>query len=261
MLSSSPPAQLVSLQRWFAKTLTEVEPPKDAASYIAPSSKLTSEQRLHIYHQQYWWRLLGILHENFPALTRLFGYSDFNISIATPFLAAFPSRHWSLTKLGDRMTKWIETSYQAPDKPLILSMAELDWAYQEVFFAPAPVSSSLDITTKLRLQPHVKIFQLPFDLFAYRTALLKQPVEFWTDSDFPPLPKEKIYFFVLYRTIHNLVYYHELSRGEGTLLHLIQSGLSIEEACDHLENESEEAATSIGSWVQNWVREKWLIKD
>ena len=44
-----------------------------AASFIAPNSRLTSFERLEIYNRQYWYRVLGALAEDFPALRSVIG--------------------------------------------------------------------------------------------------------------------------------------------------------------------------------------------
>ena len=44
-----------------------------AARYIKPNDRLTSFERLEIYNRQYWYRLLGALAEDFPALRAVVG--------------------------------------------------------------------------------------------------------------------------------------------------------------------------------------------
>ena len=44
-----------------------------AASFIAPNSRLTPFERLEIYNRQYWFRVLGALAEDFPALRAVVG--------------------------------------------------------------------------------------------------------------------------------------------------------------------------------------------
>lgn len=274
------PPYLFSTQKWFASIITRpidsesqmipISPSgrpmsEEAKEFISPSLKLSSDQRMQIYNQQYWWRLLSILHQNFPILTRLFGYTDFNLSIGIPFLTKYPSRHWSLSQLGDQLSKWITEYYTAEDKELIFSIAEVDWAYQTIFFAPTALylPPSLDLLSKkLDLQAHIKLFNLPFDIFSLRTALLKEGVEFWMESDFPVLIREKKYFFVLYHTQNNLISYKEVEEGQWTILQLISKGLTIEQACDELEEKGgkpcDEAEASLGLWIQEWMDQKWL---
>lgn len=274
------PSEILSIQRWFASIIarpiddeSQMAPTSpsgrlmsdEAKEFIAPNSKLSSAQRIQIYNQQYWWRMLSILHHNFPTLVRLFGYEDFNRTIGMPFLTKYPSTDWSIAKLGDKLSLWIEEEYGAQDKSLVLFSAKVDWAYQELFLAPNPKSqeATLDLLSKkTSLQNHLKLFALPFDLLSFRTELLKQPVEFWAESEFPKLPKDRKYFFILYRNRKNWISYKQVKEGEWTLLHLIEEGHTIEEGCEYLEKIGgsiyEEALSSLQEWIQQWVSEKWL---
>lgn len=239
---------------------------EEAEDFILPAIKLTSAQRIQIYSQQYWWRLLSILHKNFPALTRLFGYADFNQTIGMPFLATYPSRHWSLAQLGHQLSDWIDQYYQAKDKALVMATAEVDWAYQSIFFAPPPsfLPPSMDLLSKkLALQSHLKLFCFPFDIFSLRAALLKEEVEFWLESDFPVMSKERTYFFILFRTWQNQILYKEVEEAQWVFLDLISKGSSINEICDNMEKREkkvrEDAETSLDRWIQEWINERWLM--
>lgn len=276
------PPELLGIQKWFASIITRpidqnsqmisLSPSgcpmeQEAPLFISPGRKLSSAARIQIYNQQYWWRLLTILHRNFPTLTRLFGYTDFNLSIAMPFLTRYPSRHWSLAKLGDQLTAWLKEYYLNGDKELILAVAEVDWAYQALFFAPPPtylLPSTVLLSEKLCFQSHVKLFRFPFDIFSLREALLKKTVEFWMEApDFPPLCQNKTHFHLLYRMPNTHSVYREIGEGQWTLLNSIEKGLTIEEACEALERQGgaayEEAAASLDLWVQEWMRQGWLI--
>ncbi len=284
VFDSKVPPTLLASQSWFAQVITRpidgdsrmlsISPSgrpmsEEAADYITPNERLGSAERIQIYNQQYWWRLLSTLQENFPTLTRLFGYTDFNRSLATPFLLAHPSHHFSLARLGDKLSDWIDECYIAPDKALALSSAQIDWAYQALFVAPSPlpISPSLDLLSKkMRLQPHLRLFTLPFNLFSFRAEFLKKDVDHWTEAmSFPPLREEGPYFFLLYRTSQNLIQYREIEQGQWTLLHLIAGGASLDEACNELEAQggsgAKEAQGSLHLWIQEWIREMWLIPE
>ena len=49
-----------------------------AAEFVAPNDRLTAFERLEIYNRQYWFRLLGALGEDFPALRRVLGSRRFD---------------------------------------------------------------------------------------------------------------------------------------------------------------------------------------
>src|ERR1700739_2193651 len=66
-----------------------------AASFIAPNSKLSPFDRLEIYNRQYWFRVLGALAEDFPALRSVVGARAFE-AISVAYLTAHPSRSFTL---------------------------------------------------------------------------------------------------------------------------------------------------------------------
>lgn len=260
------PSELLSVQLWLARHITQPLSDSRAAhepeEVIAVHSRLSAQRRLRIYQEQYWWRLLAVLHRNFPTLTRLFGYKDFDAAIGVPFLLAHPPTHWSIIEMGKELPLWIKT--QCAD-PLVILSAQMDWAYQELFFAPPaqPLTSPLKIlSSKVQLQRHVRLFEMPYDLFSFRITLLKQSVAFWCASDFPPLKGGQESFFILFRTAQNRTLYKEIEEGQWRLLSALDQGLTLEEACDELESSRGhlygQAARSLDQWIKQWLQERWL---
>lgn len=246
----------------------------EACDYIVPSPTLRPSERIQIYNQQYWWRLLNALQESFPLVTRLFGYHDFNRTIAIPYLVKYPPNHWSLNLLGSRLLQWAEEEYLNSDRQLILDAIRVDWAFGDSFCAPErppitmetlPVKgdpSSL-LECRVTLQPHIHLFHLCYDLFDFRTQFLKQEPEYWIEHDFPPLNKEKSFYFVLFRNAKGDISRKEISKAEYELLNRFSKGTTIVEACDWLETQekamNEEAQENMHLWFQQWIVHRWLI--
>lgn len=240
------PESLFDLQVWFAKLITAPIEKSDAAHIplfapdligeirkrIAPGPELTSEERLGIYQQQYWWRLLNISQEIFPSLVRLFDYEDFNRLIAEPYLLKHPPHDWFLSNLGADLPSWIERHYQASDALLVLHLSRLDLAYENLLFIdPLPFIGEDQLSEcgnrKLYLQPFVLLFEFDVDLFTFRKQLLEHPPSYWQTHDFPPLSKNgKKRYFALYRsTEKNLS--EEISLQFYILLTQFQKGASL----------------------------------
>jgi hypothetical protein len=278
------PQKLSEIQKWFASIImmpidqcsrmnlvapNGVRMDEEALKYISPGLYLPAEKRIELYNQQYWWRLLSILHEAFPLVVRLFGYEAFNQCIAMPYLVKYPSRHWSLDCLGKRLPQWIQEDYHTEDATLVYHSAIIDWAYQECFFADAQPPFALqgddvsqELLRPLQLQPYLQLIQIPFHLLSFRDAFLKEEPEHWLKHDFPPLEKGKNYSFLIYRNLHYNIEWKELSEGEWFFLGLIQKGASLQQACDELEEQGgaiyEEAAENLALWIRDWTTTGWL---
>jgi Putative DNA-binding domain len=280
------PCTLKSTQEWFASVITNRLGKNDviqtytasggliaeeAARYIVPNHSLRPDQRIQIYNQQYWWRLLNTLHSNFPLVTRLFGSLAFNEEIGIPYLLKYPPNHWSLTLLGERLPKWITEYYHEPDRSLLYNAASLDWAFMASFIAaqlpPLDLAhlqgdpeSLLSFT--FYLQPHIHLFKWEYDLLIFREYFLKQGVDYWVEHRFPDLPKGRTYRFVLYRNANNNIAWREISQGEFLLLERFKTGTTISTTCEFIETQEaslyEEVEANLQKWLQEWTQAGWL---
>jgi len=245
----------------------------EASEHIVPSHSLKPHQRIQIYAQQYWWRMLDTLQEDFPFVTRLFGYQRFNRLVAIPYLVKYSSRNWSMNLIGDRLSQWIEEEYCGNDKELVLKAVKLDWAFSQSFLAEElpplmqehlPSEESLEeiFEQKLYLQPHINLFEMECDLFQFRVELLKHLPDYWLNHAMPTLESSHKRFFVLYRNKRNDLSWKEISRGEYHLLHFFQSGSSIDKVCEWLETQEadlyQNAMENLSSWFQEWTSRGWL---
>jgi hypothetical protein len=283
---TKPPEELRITQEWFASVITQKLNDKDkinslsprggliaeeACQYIAPSAKMRPHQRIQIYNQQYWWRLLNTMQTNFPFLTRLFGYQAFNKEIAIPYLLHYPPSSWMLSFIGQKLPLWLKNNYKKSDLPLIQNAARLDCAFTASFIAPQhPLLdlSSLSqgegpeafLTCHFYLQPHVQLFKFDSNLFAFREEFLAKDVDYWMKHRFPKLPKVKgvTCHYALYRTLNHKIAYREISQGEYFLLDLFKGGITIEKACEVVEEQEtslyEYVATHLQQWLIDWTR-------
>lgn len=244
----------------------------EAAQHIAASPTMQPAERIQIYNQQYWWRLLNTLHESFPFLICLLGYYHFNRKIAMPYLVKYPPRHWALMLLGDRLAQWIEEEYQGNDKSMLVNAAAIDYAFSASFIAADMPSLNIEqlshpdqvekiFDKKLYVQPHLHLFEMNQDYFHYREEILKQKPEYWQTHPLPQI-KSGQYFYALYRNARNEISWKEISFGEYHLLRLFQKGASVEEACEWLEEHEDEmgpdASQNLQQWFQEWTHRGWL---
>jgi hypothetical protein len=283
------PQELTELQKWFASIITQeihydnllpstspsgnaIE--EEALNYIKPNTQLEAHQRIEVYHQQYWWRLLETLHTTYPFLLRLFGYTDFNRKIGIPYFFHNPSQSWSIEWVGKDLCPWLNRTYQEKDAPLIQKAAAIDWAFHAGFYAPElpffelkdldPVSL---LNTPFQVQPHISLFSFDSQLFKFRDAFLKKDGDFWLNEAFPSLEKEQErYNFIVFRDSDLSMVWRSLSQAEWVLLSSLQSGSCITDACSVIEEDYPDeipyAMKMIQKWFKEWTVRKWIsLKD
>lgn len=282
-----PPRSLAKKQIWFAGLITQplteengiqsytatkqtIE--QEAKKEIKPSPTMQPWERIEIYNQQYWWRILDMMQQLYPLVVRLFGYHDFNKTIAVPYLQKYPSFHWSIDSIGRRLPKWIREDYTGDDKELVKDAVDLDYAFQESSLSgEKPVIDvshfqeeelSQLVHRRIYLQPCIHLFALEYNLFQFRDEIIQNEPEYWIDHDFPELPKEKRYYGIVYRAKNYNVIWDSLSSAEFHVLWKFQEGCTIENACEWLERQdagmSDEAAAHIHFWFQEWTMRGWL---
>jgi hypothetical protein len=78
-----------------------------AATYVKPNAMLSSFERLEIYNRQYWFRVIGAVSEDFPALAAVLGAKRFD-ALVLAYLKENPSTSFSLRNLGANLPLWLE---------------------------------------------------------------------------------------------------------------------------------------------------------
>ncbi|HVR12109.1 MAG TPA: DNA-binding domain-containing protein, partial [Thermoanaerobaculia bacterium] len=81
---------------------------------VRRSSRLTAEQRLGIYANAYYARLLECLRDGFPVLTQVLGAEAFD-SFAFDYLQRYPSRSYTLNRLAESFPRFLDET--RPDRP------------------------------------------------------------------------------------------------------------------------------------------------
>ncbi|MEO8269710.1 MAG: DNA-binding domain-containing protein [Aureliella sp.] len=117
---------------------------------ILPSKLLSSQQRMGIYANAYYARLLECLRDEFPALVSLLGEETFN-AFGMDYLQSHPSQSYTLADLGQYFPAYLREnqtlaldedagaeSSTAPDDnsycfDLMIDLALLERTYSEVF--------------------------------------------------------------------------------------------------------------------------------
>ncbi|RYD34905.1 MAG: DUF2063 domain-containing protein [Verrucomicrobiaceae bacterium] len=135
-----------------------------ARELMKSGENLSSEERLELYHRQYWFRVLDSVAEDFPVLRKMAGEREF-WDLMEAYMRACPSGSFTLRHLGRKMPEFV-AGWDRLDgirRRWFSAIARIEYAYMEIFEAAdwEPVAPEQLATAVLGLQPHVILLELP----------------------------------------------------------------------------------------------------
>lgn len=250
-----------------------------AASFIAPNSRLAAFERLEIYNRQYWFRVLGALAEDFPALRAVMGGQQFH-ALSVAYLAAHPSRSFSLRNLGSKLVDWLgaHPEFTGRRHALALDVARIEWAFVEAFDSAerTPLAlagiAALDGASRLTLQPHLQLMALDYAADDLVLSLHKREKRQTSEAgveqeeeDAAPMKLPKLRRRKTWLAAHRVdfsVYYRRLDREEFLMLDALRQGRPLGEAIDAAFAQSaireERRANSVRGWFGTWAELGWI---
>jgi hypothetical protein len=180
--------QLRELQKIFFAIITRPLAPRSrmkaaprARELIRPSPTLTPHERLELYAQQYWWRVLDSLRDDFPGVRFLLGERRFERMLVR-YVQAHPSRTFTLRNLGSTMERFLRRDRALPKRvrESAADVAAIEWCQICSYDAAALPSLTTELlqkhgaALKLCLQPHVQFLKVSHsvDVFLGNTRQL-----------------------------------------------------------------------------------------
>ena len=282
--------RLADIQRTMAETimrpLTKAEGMQRgsagaAASIIRPNDRLDSFERLQIYNQQYWWRLLGNFGEDFHGLRAVIGPRKFD-KLATAYLESCPSMSWSLRDLGEKLEGFIAAhpEFVAPHEKLALEMVRVEWARIVAFdgeerprLDPARIAKMAPDVLKIGVQPYVALLELwhPIDEMLGKLKNASIETESVSNAVAASRSRRRKRLFArphkvpLHLAVHRhelSVYYKRLEPAAYRLLVALHNGGTLDSACAlafaGAKELPEQSAAKVQAWFANWMRLGWL---
>ena len=250
-----------------------------AQSFIAPNSLLSAFERLEIYNRQYWYRVLGALVEDFPALRSVIGARAFE-AMSVAYLAEHPSRSFTLRNLGSHLAEWLKKNPQFAGRRARLAqdVARVEWAFVEAFdqaeHDPLTLEqiATLDSASRLSLQPHLRLIELEFPVDDLVLNLHKREkrqtseagMQHQDGADAParlPVLRRKQTWLAAHR-VDYAVYYLRLKRGEFHTLSAIREGRPLADAIEAgitiARVPGARKPRLVRQWFTNWAELGWI---
>lgn len=268
--------RLAQLQRRFFRLITAPEgvgpglrelAPEDPGAaplsgWIGAVDEALAIERLDVYANMYFYRLLEVLREDYPKVAALIGDAGFH-NLVTDYLLAHPSRHASVRHVGRHLPDFAQSHPLAGRFPGLADLARLEWARGESFdaadatplvasdLAQVPPEAWADL--RLEIIPAVRILELEFPADEIWLALEGGEVP-------APLTPART-ALVVFRNGYTVYHRHALT-GEIAALRALCSGSTFGELCATLaierEEEGEAAAQLALTLLTRWLEDGLL---
>ena len=252
-----------------------------AERFIKPNDRLTALERLQIYGQQYWWRLLGAFGEDFSGLRAVLGEKKFD-KLATAYLEEHGSASWTLRNLGSKLTAFLEANPKLthPRTALALDVARVEWARVLAFDEPArPVVAPEKFARtpadrlRLALQPYIVLLELSHPVDELMQNLKHTEFSAVSNAVAASENRKRARATVrrssqpIYLAVHRLdnsVYFKRHDREAHALLLALRGGATLDGACETAFAGSTEApeqcAAKIREWFSRWAEFGWFCE-
>ena len=247
-------SDLAGTQHWMQSFIVSPEdslPEQLPDTMVTASTTLTATERAGIYRDMYLTRMDEALGVDYPALVQYLGADGFH-DLTAQYVAAYPSRSYTLNRLGDHLPDFIGTLPDRPDRAFLQELARLELALTLVFDAEeSPVLTAESLATvpaeaweTARLQP-IAAFQLlafEYPVSDYLTAV--------QDSQPAPKIRKQRNWLVVYRrnyTLHRM----DLKRQAFELLSALAAGVPFGEAVVR----SRVRPKHLFGWFREWTSE------
>ena len=206
---------------------------------------LSPLEQIAVYKDQYRLRLYDALAEEVPGLVWMLGAG------AEPLLRAYlfdrPSTAWTLNRVADHLVEWLEQR-QCPRR--FVDMARLDRAVQRGFEAAPGTAidpAALLGMPPLRLQPHVTLLRLHYNVHWLRSKALARSTEV------PELERGEYGVVVFRRGIK--MRHWEMPRGAFAILEGIDQGLAVDAAIERAFGLDLLDPQTLGEDISTWFRD------
>ena len=287
------PRQLDVVERWFQTVITHPEGVDEGVGssqaqqlirlgrdqleqVILRSKKLTAAERVSIYANAYYARLVECLGECFPILKKALGEEVFG-GFALEYLQRYPSQSYTLDRLGENFSRFLEETRpdrsDDGDRPakanwpdFLFDLATLEWTVAQAFDGPGIEHERILAAADLQALPAERFGQARLiPVVCLRLLTFRYPVnDYYTaarragENEQVALPDPSIEHVAITRRDY-IVRRHTLTPPQRALLEALQTGVTVTEAisaaAEISQLEDDELAGELQSWFRFWVAE------
>ncbi len=248
--------RLAPLQEWMQGVVTHPGDVYEAAAeaqlgvdtVILPSASLQPIQRVGIYHGMYMLRMIEALTIDYSALAHFLGEEAFE-KLVRVYVQRFPSRSYTLNRLGDSLPEFIATSTLKVLKRRVFlrDLASLELAMTQVFDeaeAEPPIAPERIAEARIVPIPALRLLSLDYDA--------NEAFQAWRDErQITPIRRKS--WVAVHRRDYG-VYRMPLAREAFTFLQSLTAGSTIGEAIAayHRRFKRLPEQSDLFTWFRDW---------
>lgn len=233
----------------------------ELAAIIVGDERLSAVERLDIYANMYFFRILDVLRSEYAKVLALVGDTAFH-NLITDYLIACPPTHFSIRNAGVELPRFLAGHALAGEQPWLPALARLERARIDLFDAADAEVLTLD---RLRALDPDQFAALPLRLIP---AHLLLEVEFAVDEPWlaienegTPEPVEAAPRTLLVWRQELSVFHRAADADERALLPLLTAGAPFGLVCERLsDGRAPEAATRAAfELLARWTGDGLLV--
>ncbi len=194
------------------------------------TKKVGDVERLDVYAEGYFSRILESLEQDFPRTKKILGKERF-AKLIQDYLKSYPSQFTSIADVGSRLTEYIAEYEEVTENfPWLPDVVQFEWNWIETFYAKEP-HQDLDLKIKIsngkprdirfQVHPSVKLLQTEWNLTKiFSEASPEKKIE---------RPEQIQTGFIIYRW-NDQVIWEELENSSYDILKKTMQGLTLNES-------------------------------
>jgi len=229
---------------------------------IRGDEQLSAVERIAIYADAYFYRLLDCLKEDFPATLAVVGQQEFEDLIRS-YLAEYPPTEPSIFFAGRNLADFLAIHHLSDRWPFLAELARLERTLIEVFHDPdAPALSASQVheiapadwpTLSLRTHPALRMLDCEWRVNDVLRAV--ETATEWREPEPGPV------FLLVWRQ-GTQVYYRELELPERAALEVTSRGADFATVCEAFTSwfDGEDPTTAINGILTRWLVDGLLMR-
>lgn len=237
-------------------------PKNGIGALITGDDRMNAVDRVGIYADMYFYRLLDAIREDFPATVAILGNAHFHN--LTSYLVAYPPSRPSITDASLHLAEFVQHSVWCDEFPFLRDVILLERALLEVFLGADAVAVSFDelravppsawASLQFRGHPASRVLDCEWRVDQVLCSVEKAlPIR-------PPLRQRES--IAVWRK-DDAVRYRVLSDLERLALGLIRSGTQFESVCQSVPSRrgDRKVPTAIIEMLARWVADGLLVRE